>query len=455
MTTGLFTSLIEQEKASNKMKNALDESIQSIEPTWHLSHRRKAKNTPEERAEFMRGTGFEIIGDPVGQYQDNVKYYLCVCTTCGWRRQLAKNDIAAKRVNCTKCFQEKLKNESFAYDLILNGPSTDGSQARRNYTFKKCGHSRDIATADVRIGHFSCTECYELLIQQSLDELGIINLGRPTKEDTDFKFDKTQYFKIEHKECGHVRYALQHSIVNKTLGQCKECYELNLKELYEEKHGVDILEVVSGAKRRIRFKSCGHEKVIQLSNLKSGSMSCLVCQEEKFKREAKEAGLEYVGVSDSRSNAGKPYYKYLAPCGHDIFSRTSHIRAGHWTCRQCNAGYLEHPNKLYLFKIQSDDFVFLKLGYSRVPEYRKYDYKVKEGAKFELLKTVEVPTGRLAISYENSIHEQFKEFNYPKDKMKEYLCESGFTECYPYLLVNDLLESLELVEQDLKLRYLK
>ena len=137
----------------------------------------------------------------------------------------------------------------------------------------------------------------------------------------------------------------------------------------------------------------------------------------------------------------------MAECGHIITSKTSHIRVGHWACRQCDSGYLDRPNKLYLFKIKTKGFEFIKVGYSQKPEYRKYDYKTDNDATFDLVKAVVVPSGREVITIENNLHRKYKSWNYPSKFMKNYIYESGFTECYPVNLLEDFLEDFQVIER--------
>lgn len=94
-------------------------------------------------------------------------------------------------------------------------------------------------------------------------------------------------------------------------------------------------------------------------------------------------------------------------------------------------------------------FEFLKLGYSQKPEYRKYDYKTDKDCVFELIKTVRIPTGREVIVVENSLHKKYKAWNYPSKLMKNYIYESGFTECYPTILLETFLKEFEDIERQL------
>jgi ribosomal protein S27E len=278
---------------------------------------------------------------------------------------------------------------------------------------------------------------------QNLEEYGLEKLSEPSALRTN---SKSSFMRVRYTACGHERDMLTMHISNKSIGECDICYEKNLQDNYATPQGFEIIGKEPGPNRLIKFSSCGHTKVVGISNMKAGSVTCQICITEKFKSEAIEAGLEYI-CPNSEKTEGKKKHWYKAPCGHSLLSRPGHIRIGHWTCRECNAGYLDRINNLYIFEIHSEDgFKFLKLGYSLKPEYRKLDYVLSPGTKATLIKKVQVQTGSLAIKLENSIHAKYKEFNIDRDLIKRYLTESGFTECYPFELKTALIEELNSIE---------
>lgn len=144
-------------------------------------------------------------------------------------------------------------------------------------------------------------------------------------------------------------------------------------------------------------------------------------------------------VCSHKRHAGNQH-KYKAPCGCIITKKLCAVRVGHWTCNNCEKGFRDFPNNLYLFKFVHKDLEWLKFGYSKNPKHRKNDYKLIEGVEHELLVTHELPTGALAVEIENRIHGKYKEHNIPKEVMKKYMTESGFTETYPIELLPQFLE---------------
>ena len=391
----------------------------------------------------MKLVGTHVVTDN-GLERAGHGMYFCVCNKCGLVQRVGYDYIKHKEVNCYGCFVERIFDEAKDKGLELIGSALDGDRKRRHYKFP-CGHTRDIATGDVRSGDFSCTECRQEELQKSLDKHKLDLIGRPAKSMVS---DPTQFYHVRYKVCGHERVVTQQNLFYGAVGRCEICYEKELQHKYGEKWNVDIISKVEGARREIKFRSCGHSKVISLSNLKSGSFECIECKVERWKQEAEESGLVYIGEDHSTGGGSKKKHLYKASCGHTLSLKQSAVRCGHWTCRTCNSGYLDRFNYLYVFKITATDgFQFLKFGYSMKPEHRKYDYIVDKGTTFELLRKVLVPTGREVIKVENGIHEKLDEHNLDKNFMKKYLTESGFTECYPLHVLDELMSELDKVEE--------
>lgn len=394
----------------------------------------------ESNSLIVNGTHVRIGDDIVPSGKNS---YFCTCTKCGLVQRLSFQYAKRGVFVCYGCLVERHYDEAKSHNLELIGRSVVGDSKRRYYRFS-CGHTRDIATGDVRFGQFSCTECKSNALQGYLDYYGFELLGRPPKSICS---DPTQFYHVMYKGCGHVRIVTQQNLFARSIGGCSECYEGSLQSKVGEKFGVDILCVVPGAKRNIRFRDCGHEKIVGLSNLKSGNMECSYCKVENWEREASSVGLLYLGPNDEEQFGRNRKHKYKPICGHTISLKPSSVRVGHWACRVCDSGYLDRPNYLYLFDvICPDGNSFLKLGFSGKPEYRKNDYQAVPGTRFTLLKKVFVPTGREVIIIENTLHLKYKSFNLPREFVINYLTESGFTECYPNSLREHILKDLEDVE---------
>jgi len=411
----------------DKQKNRNDLALQVIPDSEIGFFIKRQKHTEETLKLTAVGTIFTVIGDGAGIECGNRSMLLCRCNVCGFLSNNAMHYLKNKSVSCYKCFMNRLENEALSGGLDLIGPSASGTH-RRQYRFKECGHIRDIATGDVRNGQFSCTECLENKVKDACDSRNFKLLG-----------SNGQYRLVSFGCCGTEREVLRTHLIDGSV-KCRTCHGDEVAITAKSK-GLTVTEILPKTFRRCIVDECGHEIIIGLSNLRSGNFECKTCFNAKMQREAVTAGLIYIKKSIGRK------HEYLAPCGHTLLNKPAHIRAGHWTCQQCEKGYLHFPNKLYLFKIKHKDFTWLKFGYSKTPEYRKYDYKLIDGCETQLLMTVEVPTGAIAVLLENSVHATYANFNYSKVKMKEYMVESGFTECYPIEIEHKLLDELNKIKE--------
>lgn len=428
---------------SRKLKYKFEKVLQTSGLVFSTKMDKKLV-TIEEVTSAFKLQNLMLLGTHVYYGEDTIQagknMYFCKCEKCGLVQRAAFSYIKEGKFNCYGCLIHRHFDEANQHGLELIGPSLTGDVKRRHYRFQ-CGHKRDISTGDVRLGNFSCTECRSEALQSHLNYYGFELLGRPDKSMCS---DPTQFYHVRYKTCGHSRIVTQQCLFGRSVGECSICYEEVLQKTYGDKLGIDVLECVAGTKRKIRFRKCGHEKVVGLSNMKADHFECTICRVSKWSEEANNVSLTYLGAGSGQK------HRYRALCGHDMLLKPSTVRVGHWTCRSCDSGYLDRVNYLYLYKVAcSDGNSFVKLGYSGNPEYRKYDYSASVGTHFELLKKVSVPTGRDAIRLENLLHSKYKSQNLSKDFVMQYLTESGFTECYPSSVSDNIIKDLTNIELEL------
>jgi hypothetical protein len=119
------------------------------------------------------------------------------------------------------------------------------------------------------------------------------------------------------------------------------------------------------------------------------------------------------------------------------------VTRNNFICHECNDSYLNNASNVYLFKIKHLDFTFLKLGYGKNPKNRIREYGLLVGSSSELLYSFPVVNGRVATKLELDIHSDFIEYKLPIEKMKQYMCRTGYTECYPVELESVLLNKMQ------------
>lgn len=254
----------------------------------------------------------------------------------------------------------------------------------------------------------------------------VIGAGR----DANFRLFKNLV--CGHEQEGDIRNARKFPI---RCGQCQE------KKLQEEaaSEGLFFIEKIDKNYARYRFIGCGHERVAQCTHIREGNIRCQICQKEKFIKEAKDSGLEFLG------KIGEAYglYRFIS-CGHEQKITCCGVRDGHVRCNTCGDTWATRPSNLYLHKIEYGTITLLKFGRAKNVKRRSVQYGLPVGAVLKILQVWPVNTGIEADRIESLVAKQFKRYN--KSKAKLVLQNSGWTECYN---IEDQQAIIGFVEQEL------
>lgn len=235
-------------------------------------------------------------------------------------------------------------------------------------------------------------------------------------------------------KCGHEQYIQPGHIRSKSF-RCNVCF----KGLQINDVALRGLEIVGESinkdnnYKRFRFVSCGHEQDITLANAKNGEFICKTCQEIRFKNSAKLNNIEFIRRCDNDYR----YAYYKLNCGHEKRTQIGNANRGVVKCSICNTSYTAAESKVYLMSIKSENFKFLKVGFTSNID-RRISQISTAGLSIRLEAVINFKTGKDAESFENSIHSMFK--NHKIDAtITRSLLRSGWTECYPFELLPDLL----------------
>jgi len=229
--------------------------------------------------------------------------------------------------------------------------------------------------------------------------------------------------------------------MKRDLERCKEKYIEEAKI-----HGFEYLGAASENSpsfyRKYKITSCGHIVDAVPVNVRNKSLRCIECFNLKINEEAAAVGLELISKIKSK------LYEYKLPCGHiqEIF--TSAVRTNEWICRTCHSSYFDLPSELYLLKIKSKDFEWLKLGYSRNLAVRIRSYKL-QNSEVSQIRSIKFKTGREVIQIEQKLHSKYFQYRLNPDKMKEYHTQDGYTECYPIEMLEEFLHEFDKLEKNL------
>lgn len=324
---------------------------------------------------------------------------------------------------------EKHKQEAINQGFEYIGKSPSGNPNYRQYKCKQ-GHVSDFQVQHMRRKSCTCKICHEENLIKEAESIGYKLLSK-SELGPDFRLYQKDCGCIENVRTGSVRKTKDKRSTGQTT--CKTCYRNSLQK-YAEESDITLFEDIDTYYIKIKFNKCGHFKEALKMQIPRKNLVCRVCQEEQFKNEAVEQGIELLG-------AGKGSYRtYKLPCGCIRELRPSHVRESRWECDVCEDSHFVKPSIVYLLKMKATDGKeWLKLGYSRDVKSRISGYGFK--GSVETLKVLHFSTGKESMAFEKSIHKQFRDKLIPKSVMKSYMA-NGSTECYELDMLDNLLSAL-------------
>ena len=190
--------------------------------------------------------------------------------------------------------------------------------------------------------------------------------------------------------------------------------------------------------RIYRFNKCRHQQEIRTAKVRNNSFRCNQCLQIKLETEAEAVGLTLLGKG---RNTDYKTYRFNK-CKHKQEIGPHKVRSNSFICNTCEETSRDLPSKVYLLKIQSGSFIWLKLGYAKQINTRIRQYQLPKDTKTKRLIVIDFDTGREAHRYESSLHKKYIRKRLPIKKMKEFH-KNGYNECYPLEMLDKLLEELE------------
>ncbi len=178
---------------------------------------------------------------------------------------------------------------------------------------------------------------------------------------------------------------------------------------------------------------CGHEMVIHASNINNRTIRCQTCHNEaltdKYTKAAEQRGYDYV------SHDGKNATLSCKCCGTQKVTHISNmlnLNVSECCTAKNNISYL------YLIEIRVDDARFLKLGSSRLPEYRYSNFGLPKSARVIEIGRAAFLTRQAAFEREAEMKAIFSDRNVRPEFTAPYM-NNGVHECYPVELVEEIL----------------
>jgi hypothetical protein len=317
-------------------------------------------------------------------HETKSKYWYCRPDNC--RHLLIKTirHITQGSISCGQCKLEKFQKEGAEKGLEPQY-QISGSSNTWLWKFIKCGHTMRATSTNVRHSQPKCQECLKIKRSGQAVDAGLILLGPAKRSDLDANF------------------------------------------------------------RSYRIVECGHEKDLALSAVKDNSYSCRICEKIMWKDAAKKIGLTYVGEAPRRRRS---VYKF-DKCGHKRELVRSQVTLGTIiNCDTCEENSWSQPSYVYLNKM----FIhggptWLKLGHTNNMKTRIRLYGLASNIKCEVLIKSLFGSRTIAHEIEKKIQKMYlKQVLNPED-MRQYLTETGFTECYPEKLESEMIMIIDSMVQ--------
>lgn len=240
-------------------------------------------------------------------------------------------------------------------------------------------------------------------------------------------------------DCNHERIFL-HKNIEQGISECKQCkhdfYTNFVKSL-----GMEFIRFSRPRKNSTLYVDvkleCGHLKSIQTGNLLSKNFICKECWFANLNESLITSGIVVIN-RDQGIN-----WNCKLPCGCESTLKINNIRNFAWSCKTHKPHHTQWESKVYLLKITTNNYSWLKLGVSIVPELRITEYGISEKYEHEVIKQIDFDSGSAATKFEKKLHLKFREKRLDPKHMKLLMRFSGFTECYPLELTEILLKELE------------
>lgn len=303
-------------------------------------------------------------------------------------------------------------SEAKAVGLALLGAGIN--KYLRLYKIASCGHTQNIAPQNVRDRSFRCKVCIKEKLNKEAKFAGVTLIGD----------GRNSNYRAYRLACGHV-IDLQPSHVRiKQLSKCPFCKQEN-RERDAESAGIEIISKGRNCDHRIYRLACGHTKEISLHSVRTKSFKCEECQLDKITQEANRVGLEIVGAGRNCA-----YRAYKLSCGHIQEIHMGGVRSGLFSCHQCEGTHRTQPSEVYLLRVTSCGFTWLKLGYTKLVNSRIGQYRLPEDSQVEILAVCDFDTGENAHAFEIGIHKLHRKHKLCPSLMKKYH-QNGYSECYP------------------------
>ena len=250
------------------------------------------------------------------------------------------------------------------------------------------------------------------------------------------------YVKVRCVDCGHESEKLITSLKKSSLSKCDSCTDISISRKADE---LDIHYLGRSNKiqknacdyRRFRL-SCGHTREIVLSSLYQmlEHPRCQDCLTDEIVNLVESHGFAYQGRLPNKAIVA------CQKCSHVFTPQISNLRHGMSViCPACKSCSKDSRSYVYAFKLEIDNFNWIKIGHSVNPYLRHLAYGLDSSVVCKLLGQVRFETIEQSRKAESQLLTRFKSFKLDSSDMKQYML-NGFSECFDITIEDQLMKEL-------------
>ena len=395
-------------------------------------------NTPvnKELSSIANERGEELIGAAIEERDPRrMCDYRLFKLTCGHTQDIRTTHYRKNNYTCKICFEKDIHDVAESQGLELVSMDIVRHCNDRLYV-RSCGHTEIFSNNYLR--KHKIIECQECVLQEVKDNIAKIN----------FSFVKKvrEGYLISCNRCGE-EVSCSTTTARSGKPTCNTCFNEKLKE-EAELNGFTYIPDMSPEKVKTESRTslyrwyscnaCGSIESFQHTAMRY-SVSCKNCFNIKLAKEAESQGMVHLGHSEGG------YHKYKLSCGCIREFPPHSVRKAVWACKVHDNTYYHRPSSVYLIKITSKDFSWLKLGFAKNLDIRIKGYGLSDDYDVEILFNSEFSTGYEAMELEKSIHKSLSNIRLDSGLMKSYMTSTGHTECYPVEAESEILSKLEVI----------
>ncbi len=392
-------------------------------------------NTPVnvEIYALAKSFGEELLGNPTGEYPKGRSCdYRSVRLRCGHIQDVRVVNYRTGKTECKQCFEDSVKAIGLSQGLTLKSMDIVRHCNERVY-IRDCGHEEIFSHSYLlkhKIGE--CRVCVhkDVAVNASKNNMEFIGTVR-------------QGYVLKCNKCGN-EVVSRLDVAREGKPFCATCFEKQLQceaQLAGFTYDNSEIKIVKTKSRSTTYRSyicntCGHKDFFGHVAMRLKNVSCDKCYLSRLKNEAFNQGLNYLGYSKGQ------LHNYELPCGCTRELTTHAARAGIYACRVHDDTYYRRKSGIYLLKITVGDFSWLKFGFAKDINTRIRGYGLLGDYCIDHIIYKDMESGYAALELEKKIHKLFGNERLDPKFMKQYMTNTGHTECYPESMLTRLKEEI-------------